>query len=53
MGIRAVQSMPLFSPSGALIGVLSTHWREPRTLNPGAVATLEILARHAADLMRS
>ncbi|MGA8410398.1 MAG: GAF domain-containing protein, partial [Xanthobacteraceae bacterium] len=28
-GIRAVQSTPLISRSGELIGMISTHWREP------------------------
>jgi hypothetical protein len=31
-GIRAVQTTPLFSRSGALLGVFSTHWREPHEL---------------------
>jgi GAF domain-containing protein len=29
MGIRAVQSTPLFSRDGRLLGILSTHWRAP------------------------
>src|SRR3546814_9097588 len=29
-GVRAVQSTPLFSRSGRLWGILSTHWRDPR-----------------------
>jgi hypothetical protein len=28
-GARAVQSMPLLSPSGCLLAVLSTHWHHP------------------------
>jgi hypothetical protein len=29
LGIRAVQSTPLFSRRGQLLGVISTHWRRP------------------------
>jgi GAF domain-containing protein len=50
-GIRAVQTTPLFSRSGALLGVFSTHWREPHELTGTEMRTLDILARQFADLM--
>ena len=50
-GIRAVQSTPLLSRSGALIGVLSTHWRTPHELTVGREYALDVIARRAADFM--
>jgi hypothetical protein len=34
-GFRAVLSTPIVSPTGRLIGVVSTHFREPRHLSEG------------------
>ncbi|MFO7964321.1 MAG: PAS domain S-box protein [Desulfobacterales bacterium] len=50
-GIRAVQSTPLFSRSGTLLGMLSTHWKKPHDPSKGELRTLDVLARQAADLM--
>ena len=50
-GILAVQTTPLISRSGTLLGALSTHWREPHTPTPGELRNLDILARQAADLI--
>ncbi|MBI5445746.1 MAG: PAS domain-containing protein [Deltaproteobacteria bacterium] len=50
-GIRAVQTTPLFSRSGTLLGMLSTHWREPRESTPRELQALDALARQAADLI--
>jgi PAS domain S-box-containing protein len=50
-GIRAVQSTPLLSRSGALLGVVSTHWRAPHELSASQTRTLDILGRMAADLI--
>jgi signal transduction histidine kinase/DNA-binding response OmpR family regulator len=50
-GIRAVQSTPLVSRHGALLGVFSTHWREPHELTASQERTLDLLARQAADLI--
>ena len=50
-GIHAVQTTPLFSRSGILLGMLSTHWREPHTLTDSALRTIDVLARQAADLI--
>jgi PAS domain S-box-containing protein len=50
-GIHAVQTTPLVSRSGALLGMLSTHWREPHDLAPDELQALDVLARLAADLI--
>lgn len=50
-GIHAVQTTPLISRSGKLVGMLSTHWREPHTPTEGDLRFLDILARQAADLI--
>src|SRR5262245_1600992 len=50
-GIRAVQSTPLVSRSGRLLGMISTHWREPHYSNERALRSLDVLARQAADLI--
>jgi signal transduction histidine kinase/CheY-like chemotaxis protein len=50
-GILAVQSTPLISRSGALLGMVSTHWREPHELSPTEQRALDILARLAADII--
>jgi PAS domain S-box-containing protein len=49
--IRAVQSTPLISRSGQLLGMISTHWREPREPTERALRRLDVLARQAADLI--
>jgi PAS domain S-box-containing protein len=50
-GIRAVQTTPLFARSGALLGMLSTHWREPHEPTESEMRRLDVLARLAADLI--
>jgi GAF domain-containing protein len=49
--IRAVQSTPLLSFSGELLGTISTHWREPHQPAERALRRLDVLARQAADLI--
>jgi PAS domain S-box-containing protein len=49
--IRAVQSTPLVSRSGQLLGMISTHWREPHQPTERALRRLDVLARQAADLV--
>jgi signal transduction histidine kinase/CheY-like chemotaxis protein len=51
LGIRAVQTTPLHSRDGALIGMLSTHWSHPYEPNTRQLRLLDILAREAADLI--
>lgn len=50
-GIRAVQSTPLFSRGGRLLGMISTHWREPHRPEERDLRLLDVLARQAADLI--
>ena len=50
-GIRAVQSTPLLSRSGRLMGAFSTHWRSVHTPSDRDLRLLDILARQAADLL--
>jgi PAS domain S-box-containing protein len=50
-GIRAVQSTPLISRSGALIGMFSTHWKAPHRMPEQTLRLLDLLARRAADLI--
>jgi GAF domain-containing protein len=48
-GIRAVQSTPLVSSAGRIVGVISSLWRRVYTPAPRELALLDILARQAAD----
>ena len=51
LGMRAVQTTPLFSRTGQLQGMLSTHWSAPQQPSERAQRLLDILARQAADLI--
>jgi PAS domain S-box-containing protein len=50
-GARAVQSTPLFSRSGRLVGMLSTHYRKPHRPTERQLTLLDLLARQAADFV--
>jgi len=50
-GIRAVQSTPLVSRSGRLLGVISTHWGKPHQPTEHELRALDVLARPTADLI--
>ncbi|MEB3181845.1 MAG: PAS domain S-box protein [Nostocaceae cyanobacterium] len=50
-GIRAVQSTPLISRSGQVIGMFSTHWCQPYQPSDRELRFLDLLARQAADLI--
>jgi len=50
-GIRAMQSTPLLSRSGRLVGVITTHWRSPHAPAGRELRLLDILSRQAADLI--
>jgi signal transduction histidine kinase len=50
-GIRAVQSTPLISRTGGVLGIISTHWRRPHEPTAGELRLMDILARQAADLI--
>lgn len=49
--IRAVQSTPLISRFGRLLGMISTHWRQPHQPGEHELQLFDILARQAADLV--
>ena len=50
-GIHAVQSTPLVSRNGKIIGMISTHWRKPHQPSERDLQLLDIVARQAADLI--
>jgi PAS domain S-box-containing protein len=50
-GVRAVQSTPLVSRSGQLIGIFSTHFKRPGRPDPHTLFLLDLLAREAADII--
>ena len=50
-GVQAAQSTPLFSRSGRLLGMISTHWRRPHSPSESDLQRFDILARLAADLI--
>jgi two-component sensor histidine kinase len=50
-GMRAMQSTPLVSRSGELLGMISTHWRASHHPSENALQLLDVLARQAADLI--
>jgi signal transduction histidine kinase/CheY-like chemotaxis protein len=50
-GMSAVQSTPLFSRAGRLVGVFSTQWQKPHVPTERDLRLLDILARQAADLI--
>jgi PAS domain S-box-containing protein len=50
-GVRAVQSTPLVSRSGTIIGILSTHYRLPQRPDDRMLQLLDLLARQAAEII--
>jgi PAS domain S-box-containing protein len=50
-GAIAVQSTPLISRAGTLLGMFSTHYRTPRRPGDRELRMLDLLARQAADLI--
>ncbi|HWD20687.1 MAG TPA: PAS domain S-box protein [Verrucomicrobiae bacterium] len=50
-GVRAMQSIPLLSSSGQLLGVVSTHFDQPRPVADREVRLLDLLSRQAADFL--
>jgi PAS domain S-box-containing protein len=47
-GFRAVQSTPLFNGKGALLGMLSTHFRQPHRPSAGEMRLTDLYATRAA-----
>ena len=50
-GIRAVQSTPLVSQSGQLLGIVSTHFSRVHSPDERELMLIDILARQAADII--
>jgi PAS domain S-box-containing protein len=50
-GFRAVQSTPVTSRSGELLGVLSTHFRNPHRPSEQALRMVDLYARQAAEFL--
>lgn len=50
-GVRAVQSTPLLSRTGQVLGMFSTHHCAPHRPDERQLRILDILARQAADLI--
>ncbi|ELR68569.1 Multi-sensor Hybrid Histidine Kinase [Fulvivirga imtechensis AK7] len=50
-GYRAVQSTPLLSRKGQLLGMLSTHYRQPCRPSERELRILDLYARQAADFI--
>ncbi|MCS6304157.1 MAG: response regulator [Nitrospira sp.] len=50
-GIRAAQSTLLRSRAGKVLGMISTHWREPYRPSERDLRLFDVLARQATDLI--
>ena len=50
-GIRAVQTTPLLSRTGKVVGMISTHWSSPHQPSERDLRLLDVIARQAADLI--
>lgn len=50
-GVRAVQSTPLLSWSGKLLGMFSTHYKKPHRPDDRELRLLDLLARMATDII--
>jgi PAS domain S-box-containing protein len=50
-GVRAVQSTPLLSRSGKLLGILTTQWAKPFRPDEHDLWRVDLLARQASDLI--
>lgn len=50
-GVRAVQSTPLISRSGLILGVFSTHYQVSHRPEERELMLLDMLARQAADMI--
>jgi signal transduction histidine kinase len=49
--VRAVQSTPLFDRTGRFLGMFSTHYRDVHHFDEAELRWLDLLARHAADVI--
>jgi two-component sensor histidine kinase len=49
--IRGALSTPLVSRTGAVIGMITNHWKAPHQPSERALLLIDVLARQAADLI--
>lgn len=49
-GVRSMQSTPLVSRKGEVLGVISTHFRRPHRFSGTMLRFTDLYARHAAEL---
>jgi DNA-binding NarL/FixJ family response regulator len=52
-GVRAVQSIPLTTASGKLVGVLSTHFRTPKPPRQKLLQITDAFAQEVAELIQA
>ena len=50
-GVRAVQSLPLLSSTGNLLGMISTHFSVPHRPSEQELRLMDLLARQTADYL--
>jgi PAS domain S-box-containing protein len=50
-GVRSMQSTPMVSSKGELLGVISTHFRQPHRFSGAALRFTDLYARLLADLV--
>ncbi len=50
-GVRGVQSLPLQSSGGTLLGAISTHFSEPHRPSEQELRLMDLLARQTADYL--
>ena len=50
-GIRSCQSTPLLARDGRIVGMISTHWRDPFHPTERQLGLLDVVARQAADFI--
>ncbi len=52
-GVRAIQSTPLISRTGMLLGIFTTQWSVPYSPSEHDLWRIDLLARQAADLIEN
>jgi signal transduction histidine kinase/CHASE3 domain sensor protein len=50
-GVRALQCTPLISSSGAVLGIISTHFSHPHSCSENQLQFMDLLARQTADYL--
>lgn len=50
-GFRAVQSTPLISHTGELLGIITTYFQQPQTFSQSMLRCTDLYARYAADII--